>query len=47
NLKEAIAVRKAIALLRQAIGSSSRENTGTAKPESIRGDLVIGCSNLR
>ncbi|GKC14140.1 hypothetical protein Tco_1010922 [Tanacetum coccineum] len=32
NLEDATAVRKAIALLRQAIGSSLRENTGTAKP---------------
>ncbi|GJY49627.1 hypothetical protein Tco_0439583, partial [Tanacetum coccineum] len=41
NLEEATAVRKAIALLRQAIRSSPGENTGTAKPESIRGDLVV------
>nr|GEZ42696.1 hypothetical protein [Tanacetum cinerariifolium] len=32
-----------IALLRQAIGSSPGEKTGTAKPESIRGDSVIDC----
>ncbi|GKE27446.1 retrovirus-related pol polyprotein from transposon TNT 1-94, partial [Tanacetum coccineum] len=38
NLEEATAIRKAISLLRQAIESSPRENTGTAKPESTRGD---------
>ncbi|GJR16603.1 hypothetical protein Tco_0799255 [Tanacetum coccineum] len=43
NLEEATTVRKAIALLRHAIGSSPRENTGTAKLESIRGDSLIGC----
>ncbi|GKE00726.1 hypothetical protein Tco_1388709, partial [Tanacetum coccineum] len=45
KLDEATTVRKAIALLklRQAIGSSPRENTGTTKLESIRGDSVIGC----
>ncbi|GKG43119.1 hypothetical protein Tco_0479803, partial [Tanacetum coccineum] len=36
NLEEATAVRKAIALLREAIRSSPGENTGTTKPESIR-----------
>ncbi|GKC38793.1 hypothetical protein Tco_1051177 [Tanacetum coccineum] len=46
NLEEATAIRKAIALLRQAIGSSHRENTGTAKLESIRGDSVIGCVSI-
>ncbi|GJX41335.1 hypothetical protein Tco_0256325 [Tanacetum coccineum] len=39
NLEEATTVRKAIALLRQAIGSSPGENTGTAKLESTRVDL--------
>ncbi|GJR90056.1 hypothetical protein Tco_0214067 [Tanacetum coccineum] len=43
NLEEATTVRKAIALLRQAIGSSPGENTGTTKLESTRGDSVIGC----
>ncbi|GJU49182.1 hypothetical protein Tco_1218737 [Tanacetum coccineum] len=43
NLKEATTVRKAITLLRQAIGSSPGENTKTVKLESTRGDLVIGC----
>ncbi|GJR20144.1 hypothetical protein Tco_0968671 [Tanacetum coccineum] len=38
---EATAVRKAIALLRQAIKSSPGENTGTAKPESTNGVSVI------
>ncbi|GKB63009.1 hypothetical protein Tco_0919195, partial [Tanacetum coccineum] len=47
NLEEAIAVRKAIALLRQEIGSSPRENTRTTKPESIRGASVIGCVETR
>ncbi|GJU71661.1 hypothetical protein Tco_1263066 [Tanacetum coccineum] len=42
NLKEATVVRKAIALLRQAIRSSPGENTGTTKLESTRGDPVIG-----
>ncbi|GJT04676.1 integrase, catalytic region, zinc finger, CCHC-type containing protein [Tanacetum coccineum] len=37
NLEEVTAVRKAIALLRQAIRLSPGENTGTAKLESIRG----------
>ncbi|GKF75424.1 hypothetical protein Tco_0224868, partial [Tanacetum coccineum] len=36
NLKEATTVRKAIALLRQAIGSSPEENTRTTKLESTR-----------
>ncbi|GKB07949.1 ribonuclease H-like domain-containing protein [Tanacetum coccineum] len=43
NLEEDTSVRKAIALLRQAIGSSLGENTGTAKPESTNGDSVISC----
>nr|GFB00336.1 hypothetical protein [Tanacetum cinerariifolium] len=34
NLEEATAVKNTIALLRQAIGSSLGENTGTTKPES-------------
>ncbi|GKA00629.1 hypothetical protein Tco_0673179, partial [Tanacetum coccineum] len=42
NLEEALAVRKTIALLRQAIESSPGENIGPAKPESTRGDSVIG-----
>nr|GEX79971.1 integrase, catalytic region, zinc finger, CCHC-type, peptidase aspartic, catalytic [Tanacetum cinerariifolium] len=46
NLEEATASKKAIALLRQAIGSSPRENTGTTKPESTRGDSVIGCDKV-
>ncbi|GKA06594.1 hypothetical protein Tco_0685818 [Tanacetum coccineum] len=41
NLEEATAVRKAITLLRQAIGLSLGENTGTARPESTRGDSII------
>nr|GEX10125.1 hypothetical protein [Tanacetum cinerariifolium] len=41
NLEEATVVRKAIALLRQAIGSSLREKTRTTKPESIKGDSVL------
>nr|GEZ36287.1 retrovirus-related Pol polyprotein from transposon TNT 1-94 [Tanacetum cinerariifolium] len=40
NLKEATAIRKAIALLKQAIGSSPEENTGIAKLESIRGGTL-------
>ncbi|GJW33500.1 hypothetical protein Tco_0053532 [Tanacetum coccineum] len=36
-------LEKAIALLRQAIGSSPGENTRTKKLESTRGDSVIGC----
>ncbi|GJY54088.1 reverse transcriptase domain-containing protein [Tanacetum coccineum] len=36
NLEEATAVRKAIALLREAIGSSPGKKTGTTKPESTR-----------
>nr|GEZ18792.1 ribonuclease H-like domain-containing protein [Tanacetum cinerariifolium] len=43
NLEEATAVRKAIALLRQEIGSSPGENTRITRPESTRGDSVIGC----
>ncbi|GJZ86382.1 hypothetical protein Tco_1117422 [Tanacetum coccineum] len=43
NFEEATTVRKAITLLRQAIGSSPGENTGTTKLESTRGDSVIGC----
>ncbi|GKF77923.1 hypothetical protein Tco_0230393 [Tanacetum coccineum] len=39
NLEEATTVRKAIALLRQAIGSSLGENTETARPECTRVDL--------
>ncbi|GJX54664.1 hypothetical protein Tco_0283033 [Tanacetum coccineum] len=39
NREEATAIRKAIALLRQAIGSSPRENTETTKLESIIVDL--------
>nr|GFC29139.1 hypothetical protein [Tanacetum cinerariifolium] len=42
NLEEVTAVRKAIALLRQAIRSSPREKTRTAKPKSTRGDSIIG-----
>nr|GEU49905.1 hypothetical protein [Tanacetum cinerariifolium] len=38
----ATAVRKAITLLRQAIGSSLGENTGTARPEFASGNSVIG-----
>nr|GEW50861.1 retrovirus-related Pol polyprotein from transposon TNT 1-94 [Tanacetum cinerariifolium] len=41
NLEEATAVRKAIALLRQAIGSSPKEKTGTAKPGSTREPFVF------
>nr|GEY81281.1 hypothetical protein [Tanacetum cinerariifolium] len=41
NLEEAKGVRKAIALLRQAIRSSLEEKTGTAKLESTRGDSVV------
>ncbi|GKA77951.1 phospholipase-like protein [Tanacetum coccineum] len=41
NLEEATAIRKAISLLRQAIESSPRENTGTAKPESTRVMLLV------
>ncbi|GKA93543.1 hypothetical protein Tco_0815529, partial [Tanacetum coccineum] len=41
NLVEATIVRKAIALLRKAIGSSLRENTRTARLGSTRGDSVI------
>nr|GEU55613.1 hypothetical protein [Tanacetum cinerariifolium] len=44
NLEEATVVVKAIALLRQAIGSSPAENTGTAKPESTNGDSIICCT---
>ncbi|GKF44891.1 hypothetical protein Tco_0131443, partial [Tanacetum coccineum] len=36
NLEEATSVRKAIALLRQAIRSSPRENIRTTQPESTR-----------
>nr|GEV20101.1 hypothetical protein [Tanacetum cinerariifolium] len=43
NLKEATTIRKAIALMRQAIRSSPEENTGTTKLESMRGDSIIGC----
>ncbi|GKA21771.1 hypothetical protein Tco_0707733, partial [Tanacetum coccineum] len=38
NLEEATSVRKYISLLRHAIRSSPGENTGTARPESTRGD---------
>nr|GEZ91185.1 hypothetical protein [Tanacetum cinerariifolium] len=44
NLEEATTVRKAISLLRQTIGSSPRENTGAAKPESTSGSL---CNKFR
>ncbi|GKD05425.1 hypothetical protein Tco_1180399 [Tanacetum coccineum] len=43
NLEEAIAVKKAIDLLRQTIGSSPGENTRITKPESTNGDSVISC----
>ncbi|GJU82710.1 hypothetical protein Tco_1285075 [Tanacetum coccineum] len=43
NLEEDTAVKKAIALLRQEIGSSPGENTRTAKPESTNGVSVISC----
>nr|GEX11561.1 hypothetical protein [Tanacetum cinerariifolium] len=47
NLEEAIAIRKAIALLRQAIGSSPRDNTRTSKPESTRDhDCVLAEDGL-
>nr|GEZ67632.1 hypothetical protein [Tanacetum cinerariifolium] len=52
NLEEATAIKKAIALLRQAIGSSPGENTGTSKLESIREsaqdrDAGLGGSRFR
>ncbi|GJW75878.1 hypothetical protein Tco_0135248 [Tanacetum coccineum] len=39
NLEEATAVRKAIVLLRQVIGSSPRKNIITAKPKSTRDEM--------
>nr|GEW48998.1 RNA-directed DNA polymerase, eukaryota [Tanacetum cinerariifolium] len=41
NLEDATTVRKAISLVRQAIGSSPRENTEIARPESTKSDSVI------